>query len=333
METTSLENEIIRNETGSKPEITFNSKRATIVYGNLILSADNPTSSEISVVVKKLPTTILEGKSYANGAVLIDEETEKMSSITSRAEALRTVPEIERPKAVLELLRENVQYAYNDVGEAVSKSDPELASWVAQNTGINSSASNVPLSELIDKGYGVCRHLAVAYLWLAQKAGLEGTLMASDYGGIRNIKRTDTGERLFKSVDVGQPLPAHAWAEIRTSDGRWIPVDPSVKLVGDTEEGLSMFQEAGYEGIWGYGIEIDTQPNELSPNSTKMTMPPAQSTAEAKFSLLLKSTKPTLRLFAENIPPTNTPYSGEGKLAINTTQASGVVNLQLVSVK
>ncbi len=337
MDNTGIENAVISNEGMGekirKPEITFDKSGTTIIYRNLQLNADNPISSEVTVVVQKHPTTLLEGKSYASNTILIDGETERMSEMASQAEALKAVPETQRPRAVLDLLRSNVHYAYDDVVETVSKSDPELASWITLNTGVNASASNVPLSELIDKGHGVCRHLAVAYLWLAQKAGLVGTLMVSDYGGVKNVKRIDTGEQLFKSVEVGQPLPAHAWTEIKTNDGQWIPVDPSVKLVGDTEEGLATFREAGYEGIWGYGIETNAEPAELLPNSTRMTLAPAQPTAEAKFSMILKSTKPTIRLFKENLPPTNTPYSGEGKLQINTTQNSGIVNLSLVSVK
>lgn len=98
-----------------------------------------------------------------------------MQSLATEAETLLELPENERPARVLEILRSKMHYAYNDVIEKLSETDPDLAKWVAENTGLNaSSVSNVTLSELMERGYGVCRHLATAYLWLAQKAGLKG---------------------------------------------------------------------------------------------------------------------------------------------------------------
>lgn len=318
-------------------EISATKESASVVFHNLELNAENPTSPEIRIVVEKQPIELVEGKSYGNHAVLIDKETEKMQSLVVQAEALLEIPENERPAKILELLRSKMHYAYNDVIEKLSETDPGLAKWVAENTGLNaSSVSDVPLSELIDRGYGVCRHLSISYLWLAQKAGLKGVLLSSDWGTIKNIERSDTHQKLFRSADVGKPVSAHSWVEIKTSDGRWIPVDPSTKLVGDSEERLAMFREANYMALagWGAGLDFEAEPaDQLDPNSAPLLFAPAESTATGKCSLELHSSKPTIRFRGGNLPPTNIPYSGEGKLKISTIEQNSGMALDILEVK
>ncbi|MEK9156273.1 MAG: transglutaminase-like domain-containing protein [Patescibacteria group bacterium] len=247
-------------ETVRQPEINFDGQVAEVSYPNLNLTEHNPTSPEVTVTIEKQPTKIVEGETYCNGAVLVDTESESMRSLATQEEALKELPEAQRPGAVLKLLRENVHYAYNDVIDAIAQTNPDLAAWVAKNTGVDSHVFKLPLSQIIDKGYGVCRHLSVAYLWLAQKAGLEGTLLTSDYRGITNVERRDNGKQLFKSVAVGEPLIPHAWTEVRLSNGEWVPVDPSVMLVGDTEEGMQTFQEAGYNANLSMGDRFRSYP-------------------------------------------------------------------------
>ncbi len=316
-------------------EISFSNESASAVFRNLELNAENPTSPEVRLTVEKRPITIKEGKSYGTYAVLIDNESERMRALTQKAETLLELPEKERLAKVLDILRGNVHYAYNDVVGKLSETNPELAKWVAENTSLNaSSVTNVPLSEIIEKRYGVCRHLAVAYLWLAQKAGLKGIILNSDLGVIKNIQRSDTKEKLFKSVDIGKSAPAHSWVEIKTSDGQWIPVDPSTKLVGDSEERLTMFKEANYMAYGNLGLDIESEPGgELSTKGKSIIFAPAEAKASGTYSLELKSTKPTIIIRGENLPPTNFPFSGEGRLNINTTEQFGSMALDIVDVK
>ncbi|MFZ2522303.1 MAG: transglutaminase-like domain-containing protein [Minisyncoccia bacterium] len=315
-------------------EISATKESAVVSFRNLELNEQNPRSPEIKIVVEKQPVELVEGKSYVNSAVLIDKETERMQSLATQAEALLEIPENERPAKVLEILRSKMHYAYNDVLDKLSESDPDLAKWVAENTGLSSPFSHdVPLSDLVEKGYGVCRHLSVAYLWLAQKAGLKGVLLSSEYGSIKNIERTDTKQKLFRSADIGKPVSAHSWVEIKTSDGQWIPVDPSTKLVGDSEEGLAMFKEANYLAI-GYGIDIDAEPGDkLGVDRTAIFFAPAEPTSSGTFCLELRSSKPTIRFGKENLPPTNVPYSGEGKLKIEKDDNYGGFALDILEVK
>lgn len=321
-------------ETVRQPEINFDGQVAEVLYSNLNLTEHNPTSPEVRVAIEKQPTKIVEGETYCNCAVLVDAESESMRSLAIQAEALKELPEAQRPAEVLKLLRENVHYAYNDVIDAIAQINPDLATWVAKNTGVDSHVFELPLSQIIDNGYGVCRHLSVAYLWLAQKTGLEGTLLTSDYKGITNVERKDNGKQLFKSVAVGEPLIPHAWTEIRLSDGRWIPVDPSVMLVGDSEEGMQTFQEAGYNANLSMGIDSEATPSDAI--TSKRSIPiikPGQSGTEMSLSLLLKSTQPIIRIFKENIPPTNIPYSGEAKLQIGAMSGWNTTGLRIVSVE
>lgn len=307
-----------------------------VLFKHLELDTNTPCSPEVKVVVEKQPIVIEEGKSYANFSVLIDKETEKVHNLVLQAEAIKNLPEHERPAAILNLLRDNIQYAHKDVLEKVSETDPELAQWVAKNTGLNSfSTMNVPLSELVEKGYGVCRHLSVAYLYLAEKAGLEGCFMNSDSGTIKNIERTDTKEKLFKSTEIGKPVSPHSWIEIKLSNGQWIPVDPSTKLVGDSPEKLEMFRQANYLAI-GYGIDIEGEPHELWAEGKGLTFKPGESRTEGAYHLFLKSTRPSYKISkgqSEIVPPTNTPFSGEGKINIITGDQFYGMKLKLVDVE
>lgn len=204
--------DIVKSETG-----------AIVTFKELSLTGDNPTSERIRVRVEKQPLRLVPGNTYLRNEIVFDQETEYMQELAHQAEALTAVPERERPRVVLELFRRSVHYAYDDIVEKLQEANPELAKWVAENTGLSCKTGiKVKLSDIIDKRYGVCRHLATGYLWLAQKAGLEGTLMVSELGGITNIKRSDTGEQLFRSAPVGVGLAHHAWAEIRLSDGSWV---------------------------------------------------------------------------------------------------------------
>lgn len=317
-------------------EISVAKKEASIVFHNLELDGQYPKSPELEIVVEKQPIELVEGGVYSGNAILFDAETEKMQSLASQAENLRDLPESERLGSVLRILRSEVNYAYNEVLEKVADTDPDLAKWVAENTGLNAArVYKVPLSEIIEKGYGVCRHLAPAYLWLAQKAGLKGAILNSDQGVIKNIERSDNHQPLFKSVEVGDTVAAHAWVEIKTSDGRWIPVDPSTGLVGDSDEGLAMFKEANYMAYATKpNLNVKAEPEDkLRQKGTTVLFEPAEATTSGVYCLELSSSKPKFRFGQGTLPPTNEPYSGEGKLSVTTTAQSGEFALDIIEIK
>ena len=216
------------------------------------------------VTLEKRPTKVSDGTVV--DYIMVDREGPVIQLMLEQARLLKNIPERERPRKIMELLRSKVHFAYHEVVEELNKTKPELAEWVAKNTGIgSSSATPLKLSEIVDAGYGVCRHLSVAMLVLANEAGLSGAYLTTGpheeakYTA-HNVVRRDNGEQLFKLSKVGEPIGAHAWVELETSDGEWIPVDPSVQLVGDSEEGMATFREANYRAIPGFSLEVEGFP-------------------------------------------------------------------------
>ncbi len=222
---------------------------------------------EFQVTLEKAITPIEKGGTIAN--IIIDYESDKLKSMLNQAGKLRKLPESERPRKLLDLLRLNMAFAYDDAVEQLSKVNSDLSEWIAKNTGIKSDgAEQLSLSEIVDSGYGVCRHLSVIYLTLAKEAGLNGAYLTisrtdNEKYDLRNIIRPDTGKPLFRMIAVGQSVNGHAWIELRLSDNSWIPVDPSTNLVGDTDEGLAIFREANYRALPIFSFDIEGLPTDV----------------------------------------------------------------------
>ena len=292
-------------------EISYETNTASIVFHELELTPQNPTSPKIEVVVGRNPIEIREGNSYCQNALFIDKETEKMKSIAKEAEEASTLPETERIKKVLEIFKNYIHYAYKEDIDKLAESDSESANWIRENI-IKKAENKVPISQVFEKGYGICRHMAPAYLWLAQKAGLKGLIATrAGKGIIKNITRTDNNNKKLFKTDI----PGHAWIEIQLGDGRLVPVDPSVEdgLVGDTEESLDMFRKANYmaaadEAYYGEGS------NNLSGLKTPINFSPGESTTSFNSWLKLRG---------------DTPYSGEGSLNISLDNMSAWTSLNL----
>ena len=329
------DNSITQQNIGEKREkgleISVSREIASVSFNALKLDELHPVSPEVRVVIEKKPRILEEGGSYCREAVLIDAETEQMQLLANQATALKELQETERPARILEILRAKIQYANQDVLKALSKTNPDLASWVVQNTGFNVS---VPLSELVEKGYGICRHLAVAFLWLAQKAGLQGVILIANPHVIRNIVRSDTKEKLFKSFELEGQAPGHAWVEILTGDGQWIPVDPSTKLVGDSEAGLAMFKDAHYMAIGTEALDFEAEPSELlNSKVSQIQFASAEARASGFVGLELKSTMTPFSFRKKTaMESVNTQYSGKGKLVIKVSDRSGGLKVGIIEV-
>ena len=306
-------------------------QQAKVHFSNLHLTSEKPESPIIIVCFGKKPLPIKEGFIYGEKAVVFDRISPKMKELSIQAGLLKSIPEEQRPRAVMSLLRKHVQYAYDNVVTLLEKHDPVLAQWITENTGINSSTKLIPLSEIFEKEYGVCRHLSIAYLWLAQQAGLEGTLACSAPLVIRNIKRKDNNQPLFKCVPVGNGLVAHMWDEIRLSNGKWIPVDPSTQLIGDADEGFDMFREANYlmEGAYGYNHEC-VEGDVVSSVETNPKFLPGAAFADAKIIVKLK---PDARKLGKPRTYSQHPrFIGRTSLSISPRENNGMVNLTINSV-
>src|SRR3989344_3138514 len=223
----------------------------------------------LEVALKKLPTPIGEGTVIEH--ITIDNKSPKLRKMRQEAQKLKALPEKDRIKPLLSIVKSNLRYAYPWTIKELEYENPELAAQVKEKTGLSSWA-NIPLtlSEVANIGYCICRHLSVTTLALAKDAGLQGTHLTyqpvkdDPESYIRNVIRKDNVEPLFLSVGVGKSFGnAHAWCELLTSEVEWIPIDPTTGLTGDTKEGFATFQEARYQTYLGQTLFAEGLPQEL----------------------------------------------------------------------
>lgn len=162
-------------ESGTEPgDIKREGESIVITFNNLSLDVENQNSPEVTVDVEKHPLTIEEGKSYCLPQVSLEQENDIMRELAQQAEKLKTLPELERLHRLLKLLKTRLNFAHLATIEKLALTKPNEAEWIKKHTGPGSSGM-VELAEVLEHGYGVCRHLATAYLWFAQRAGMEGT--------------------------------------------------------------------------------------------------------------------------------------------------------------
>lgn len=309
-----------------------------------------------SITLEKIATPIDQGTVIEN--ITIDNKSPKLQEMYRQARALREIPERERPRQILELLRSNVQFAYEDVMSEVAKGDPELSRWVAENTGIGSSNYKpLSLSEVVDSGYAVCRHLSVAMLALAKEAGMEGAYLTytSPISAkvepnpkylIKNVIRKDTNQPLFKSITTGEAVwGGHAWVELRTSDGNWIPVDPSTQLVGDNPEGLETFRDANYISYPTTSFKIGGLPEDVWPYDLgELWFLPAEKTHTGIIKVNSLPKQKPIRIRSGNEPeseeiedseiwPKPTTYQGPLEIRVYSQSSLNGLSAAVVDVK
>ncbi len=240
--------ELIESEKdkSEKLNIAFTDKVAEIGFFNLNFQNDQDKSKAVEIIFEKQPISLKKGEMYCQYTVF-DEESEKMKSIAEKCLKFKDLPEKKLLHKILEILREHIDYPFKEKVEEIRKNDPELADWLNKNTPIKNFPVGGPnkISDIFAKGYGICGNLSVAYLYLVEKVGLKGVIFYGDE--IKNILRSDNNEKLFKSSEVEAPVGTHSWCEIKLSNGEWIPVDPSTKLIGD-ENGINDFNNANYIG-------------------------------------------------------------------------------------
>jgi len=289
----------------------------TITIPDVHLDNIKKVSEKVPFIVEKMPKEIIKGETY-HGTVFIDSNTPKMNILEEEAIKLQNVPEQEKVKHLINIVHDNLLFSYPWVLEELKSKDKELAEWINTNTSIR-AIGVIPLSELIEKGYGICRHFSVFFLWLAKRAGLEGVIL---YGEVKNIRREDTKKPLFKLTDLGNTLP-HTWVELKMTNGEWLPVDPTTKLIGDSEKKLQIFKDAHYLGILKSSIESKTT-GEQGKLSLELDIPlfnPGDSYALGRAGVKLIRRLTLDNNKKKNINPLNivtpTPYHGNVSIVLS----------------
>ena len=233
----------------------------TFYFEDLNLNETNLQSPPVEFVIEKKPITIEDGFTYGGpGGVLIDRKGPNVENFLALASELKELPQEERLPKIMEIVRSHIKYPYPNIVSELENSNKELADWIDNKMGKKSEI--ILLSEVLEKGYGICRHLSPIYLLLAQEAELRGVILSTEPNNpIKNILRTDTKEPLFKLVGVGGKIPSHQWVEILLDSGKWVPVDPSTNLIGDTEEKIEMFNSANYMACATFNLKLNVKPD------------------------------------------------------------------------
>lgn len=305
---------------------------------------------EFEVTLEKLPTEIYEGANI--DGIIIERESTKLREMLAEAESLKDIPDHEKPRKLLEIVRRNISYPYDETIEEIAATDPTLAEWISRNTGPKSQGYNpVSVSKIVDTKHGVCRHLSVVTLMLAKEANMEGAYLTtsspllgtvkSDSNTLMNVINPKTGEALFKSASPNAPvLGGHAWVELKTKDGTWIPLDPTTQLVGDSPEELETFRKANYNAWPGSSLNIEGFPNHVDIEGNQdLWFAPSKSihtgivTINSRVEQIISITKgPDGKLISKSEEPKQTQYSGPLNFQIYSRPAERGITVAVKNV-
>lgn len=230
-----------------------------------LVREDNP--SIISVTVKKEVTSVPE-------EIDLDQEPQELRDLIYKVRSLRTFPERNRPRQIMDLLRKKIDYSFETTLLELGKDDRDLPQAVRRNNASPLIGASV-LREAVRLRFANCNALAISMLILGKEAGLEGAYLTNapylgekfgeDPNPIRNVLREDTNQKLFREYEINQNLPeGHSWVELRTRESEWIPVDPATKLVGDSEEELEIFRRANYKAALFLDVNLISNGRNLS---------------------------------------------------------------------
>lgn len=319
-----------KNTHSSTPTIRLRENAVIADFSDLDFT-QQPATTPLVVIMEKQPLRLQTGRTYY-GQIVIDTNYQVLGPLVATCKQLKALPPKVRAKAVLKLLREKLKYAFPTDIQKLKLTDPNKASWIETHTGLGNKAERVLLSEIFQHEYAICYHLAYAYLWLCQQAGLEGTTIPVRDNDIVNILRTDTKQPLFKSAPIGSPTAGHVYTELLMPDGEWLAVDPSTDLISDTPEGQEMFRAARYQAFVTHELSTHTSSKDIGIHKTHALIPAMKRTTAQAFQL--HSPKETRALFRAGLSPTTTttnrsPACSKLRFTITTPRLPDIVQLKI----
>ncbi len=317
-----------------KPRLIRRDNAVLAEYPNLDFT-EHVATNPLTVSIEKQPMRLQIGRMYYGG-ILIDTDYRIFGPLIAACKQLKSLPPKIRARAVLKLLLDKVKYAFPEDMKKLKAINPERANWIEKNTALGNTAEKVNLSDIFKHGYGICYHLAFAYLWLCQQAGLEGTVIPVRDNDIINIQRTDTNQPLFKSVPVGSPAGGHLYVELLLPNGEWLAVDPSTDLISDTEQGKAMFTAARYQAFVSHELQIQTNDRNIGIHKTNARIPAMQGITAQSFQLHVPNKARTL--FLSTPTPTVTVVSQPKvfpkiRFTIATAACPDVIQLKIVQAQ
>jgi hypothetical protein len=276
-----VENQIFNEN--NKPPITIEGDGGAFrIISPKIELASNLESLRFAITVNKLPTRLELGQRIHG--IVIDNESPKLIDMRHKAASLQSLPKKDRILPLMDLVSQEIKYPFPSTLEQINKTDPEKGKRIQEYT--RNSHIPVTLSEIVDNGYGICRHFSLTALSLAIDAGLSGVHLKhegsrdDDQAKLLNVIRGDTGLPLFQSFGINERFDGgHSWIEILLDDGEWIPIDPTTGLTGLTPEGLETFRDANYKGILESSINDSGLPNKVYSRAQIFILPGDKSAA------------------------------------------------------
>ncbi|MEI6462351.1 MAG: transglutaminase domain-containing protein [bacterium] len=195
------------------------------------------------IELRKLPMNeISSPNTWIRGSMELGD-SELLRNLVVEASSFKELPVDERIEKVVALVRSKLTFWGSKAKATVRESNPRLYEWLNSYTDSNYIGN---LADVIESGYGICGHFVALSTYLSQVAGLD-VVVNTCYGdgSPTNIVRSDNNLPIFSAVPVGTKSGSHTWFEVLEGE-RCIPVDPTVNLIGTTDEVRKIFDEAGY---------------------------------------------------------------------------------------
>lgn len=193
----------------------------------------------LSLPVEKVPLSKIEFGDRIAADTVVDKGI-YFKSLTKRGKELKSISSIsDKIDNILQYLNKILSYPYHSNLQQESN-------FEQLNEFYHNNPSNLPLSECIKYGYGLCAQFGILFAIVAQASDLKVTYNQVAKKTLKNIKRPDTERPLFQSVSLGTVDEHHVYNSVLV-EGEYIPVDPTPNLNGMHDTHRKIFEAADYK--------------------------------------------------------------------------------------